>query len=362
MLLGNILQVPPPKAGQSGFPWNQEVPAFKYNNLDVSQYPKLSIITIVHNQQDLIEQSIRSVVLQNYPHVEYIIIDEGSTDNTIAIIEKYEKFLHYFLSEENISANDSFNKALAQASGDLLVVLKAGDYFTLDALRIVGELYAKEKANVISLAAHLLNENEDFEKGNTAVVLAENYLQTLSNLNIKHSATFFALDKMKQLQGMNTHLFNIADWDMWARYLLAYKQDKIIVNDFLGLVSHRPAPIENTKTAILGKITNFEYNIWQVLRALAEKDAMLSKGLDDLGFQYQATYAKDYPIVDIKDLKAIISNKLFPKMKAACQQKEYKRANRIAKLIDKQMLNSLSQKEFSSFKTSIFFKKWFSKA
>lgn len=362
MFFGNILQVPQPKAGKMGFPWNQEVPIIKYNNLDASQYPKISIITIVHNQEQLIEQTIRSVVLQNYPHVEYIIIDEGSSDNTIEIIQEYEKFLHYWLSEASVSTSDSFAKALAQASGDLVVSINAGDYFTLDALRIVGEIYAKEKANVISLGAKLIDAQDNTIAENACITLGENHIQTLANLDIKHSATFFNLEKIKQLQGMNRHINNIVDWDMWARYLLAYEQSGIVVNDFLGLVMHKPMPIENNSNAILGTMTDYEYNTWQVLRALAEKDATLAKGLDDLGFHYQASYAKDYPTINTQTLKGIITNKLFPKLKAACNAKAYKKADKIAKLIDKQMLNSLSQKEFSSLKTSIFFKKWFSKS
>ncbi len=70
-------------------------------------YPRISIITPSFNQGAFLEQAIRSVIVQNYPNLEYVIIDGGSTDNSIEIIKKYEKHLHYWISEKDNGQYDA---------------------------------------------------------------------------------------------------------------------------------------------------------------------------------------------------------------------------------------------------------------
>ena len=361
MIFGNIIQVPPPQSGKMGFPWNQEVPVSKYNNWDENQYPKISIITIVHNHADYLEQTIRSVVLQNYPHVEYILIDEGSIDESLAIIEKYERFITHFETVPNTNASNAFEKALAIASGDILVYLKPGDYFTLDALRTAGELMVKEQADLVHLSTHIADESGNILAYDLNINLGETYLETIAKIGIEYAATFIRLDKIKQLNGLNTNLPYIKTWDLYVRYLFCFKQKGIVYSDFVGMVVQKHQESEIMEKTIFGEISKFEYNTWQVLRALVEKDYTLAKALDDLGFQYNATFAKDYPIVALSDLQMIISNKLFFKVAEACALGEYKRAHKMAKIIKNDLLNSLYQKDYKKMKTAIFFKKWFSK-
>src|ERR1700712_3748647 len=96
-------------------------------NLSQSQYPvketrlpKISIVTPTFNQGKFIEETILSVIGQGYPNLEYIIIDGGSTDETVEIIKKYEKHLTYWVSEKDKGQSHAINKGFARASGDIL--------------------------------------------------------------------------------------------------------------------------------------------------------------------------------------------------------------------------------------------------
>lgn len=92
-------------------------------------HPKVSIITVCLNSKEYIEDTIRSVLEQTYKNIEYIIIDGGSTDGTIDVIKKYEKNIHYWVSEPDRGISDAFNKGLRLASGDIIAILNSDDYY-----------------------------------------------------------------------------------------------------------------------------------------------------------------------------------------------------------------------------------------
>jgi glycosyltransferase involved in cell wall biosynthesis len=92
-------------------------------------YPKISIITPSFNQAQFLEEAISSVLNQNYPNLEFIIIDGGSTDGRVEIIKKYEKYLAYWVSEKNEGQADALNKGFARATGDIIGWLNSDDCY-----------------------------------------------------------------------------------------------------------------------------------------------------------------------------------------------------------------------------------------
>ncbi len=94
--------------------------------------PLVSIITIVYNGEKYIENAIRSVIDQSYNNIEYIIIDGGSSDNTISIIKKYEKQIALWISEKDKGIGDAFNKGIARATGEIIGILNSDDWYEKD--------------------------------------------------------------------------------------------------------------------------------------------------------------------------------------------------------------------------------------
>ena len=103
--------------------------------------PKISIITIAYNSEKTIEQTIKSVISQSYPHKEYIIVDGLSTDNTLNIVNSYAHQIDCIISEADKGISDAFNKGIAKATGELIVLINSDDELLPEALQIVADTW-----------------------------------------------------------------------------------------------------------------------------------------------------------------------------------------------------------------------------
>jgi glycosyltransferase involved in cell wall biosynthesis len=111
---------------------------------------KLSLVTVVYNAQDTIGQCIESVTSQNYPDLEYIIIDGGSTDNTLEIINKYRSHINILVSEPDKGIYDAMNKGIRLATGEIVGTLNADDYFAGNGvLQSVADAFAQQPVDAI---------------------------------------------------------------------------------------------------------------------------------------------------------------------------------------------------------------------
>jgi glycosyltransferase involved in cell wall biosynthesis len=111
---------------------------------------KISLITVTYNAEATIERCITSVMAQNHTNIEYIVIDGGSKDNTIEIIDKYKDFIKVFVSEPDKGVYDAMNKGILYASGDVVGTLNADDFFASnDILESVADAFVKNDADII---------------------------------------------------------------------------------------------------------------------------------------------------------------------------------------------------------------------
>src|SRR5688500_5578389 len=103
--------------------------------------PRITIVTPSYNQGRFLEQTIRSVLDQGYPNLEYIIVDGASTDDSVQIIRRYEKHLAWWVSEKDKGQSDALNKGFNRATGDLFGFINSDDYLYPGSLDAVARAY-----------------------------------------------------------------------------------------------------------------------------------------------------------------------------------------------------------------------------
>jgi len=137
--------LPPPPSGKAGWPWTEQTEQLPQSMPDGSEWPKISIVTPSYNQGKFIEETIRSVLLQGYPNLEYIIIDGGSTDNSVEIIQRYSPWLNYWVSEKDRGQSDALNKGFAISNGEICAYINSDDIFLPNAFYKLAIAYANNK-------------------------------------------------------------------------------------------------------------------------------------------------------------------------------------------------------------------------
>jgi glycosyltransferase involved in cell wall biosynthesis len=201
------------------------------------QYPKITIITPSYNQGIFLEQTILSVLNQNYPNLEYMVIDGGSHDNSLQIIEKYAPKLSFWVSEKDKGQSDAINKGLQKATGDIINWLNSDDYYTENSLFQVAEAFIKnEKITMVSGKCRVFRGNETLQISNGTDIYPQNVAKTIGKARIDQPETFFHASAVEKMGLLDTNLHYLMDRDWWIKYLLQFgientkKIDKVWVN------------------------------------------------------------------------------------------------------------------------------------
>jgi glycosyltransferase involved in cell wall biosynthesis len=135
---------PPPPPGKSGWPWDP--PPAKTQPAD--PVPRISVIIPSFNLGRFIEETIRSIVLQDWPDLELIIVDGASSDETVEVIRKYEPWITYWASEADAGQAEAINKGLRKATGDIVTWFNADDFFTDGILAAVADAWRRNPRGI----------------------------------------------------------------------------------------------------------------------------------------------------------------------------------------------------------------------
>ncbi len=120
-----------------------------FHSASVPRHPLVSLVTVVFNGVKNIEHTIKSVLDQTYDNIEYIIIDGGSTDGTLDIIRKYEDKIAYWISEPDNGISDAFNKGVSTATGEIIGIINADDWYETDTVESVVSRLMKDDADIV---------------------------------------------------------------------------------------------------------------------------------------------------------------------------------------------------------------------
>lgn len=183
-------------------------------------YPKISIVTVSFNQAEYIERTIRSVLDQGYPNLEYIIIDGGSTDGSQDIIKKYESRLAFWLSEPDGGMYEGLQKGLSRCTGDVMAWINSDDMYHRNALYTVGEIFSRlPEVQWIQGLPTVIDEQD-------RTVLVKNFRKWSKyhfllgdSDHVQQESTFWRRSLWEKAGAtLNTSLRLAGDYELWMRF------------------------------------------------------------------------------------------------------------------------------------------------
>jgi glycosyltransferase involved in cell wall biosynthesis len=211
--------LPNPPHGKTGWPWMALPPSLAEPLLNGKPWPRISVVTPSFNQGEFLEQTIRSVLLQGYPNLEYIIIDGGSSDMSVEIIEKYAPYLAYWVSESDRGQSHAINKGFERSTGEIMCWLNSDDYYLPNTLITVAENLAADTGNS-AIVGHCV---QVFADGRPSISYEGKYenlqrlLQFWKGYQMHQSAIFWRREVFEKIGFLNEKQHYIMDFDYWVR-------------------------------------------------------------------------------------------------------------------------------------------------
>lgn len=179
--------------------------------------PLVSVITPSYNQAQFLEATLRSVLEQDYPRIEYIVCDGGSTDGSVEIIRKYADRITWWCSEKDAGQSQAINKGLARATGDIVAWLNSDDCYLPGAISaVVRALAAQPTVGLVYGGLELINARgrRIGEFRTRTYSMAD---QLTQRLTIPQPASFWRMDVVRDVGGVREDLHYAMDFEYWIR-------------------------------------------------------------------------------------------------------------------------------------------------
>ena len=182
--------------------------------------PLVSIITVTYNSEKYLEETIRSIVDQNYKNIEYIIIDGGSTDNTLDIIKRYIDKISYVISEKDNGMYDALNKGFSYSTGDIIIFCNSDDLlYSKDTIKNIVESYKIERFCCCYGSVQYVDENANNLYARNPLEFKPRYLVTLG-MPFAQPTFFWTRELMDKMGCFNLKYKIVSDYDLIGRLLL----------------------------------------------------------------------------------------------------------------------------------------------
>jgi GT2 family glycosyltransferase len=186
-----------------------------------SQWPRVSIVTPSCNQGRFLEETIRSVLLQDYPNLEYFIMDGGSTDSSVEIVRKYEPWLTYWESEQDRGQSHAINKGWQRATGEIVAWLNSDDTYAWDTIRNAASFFVSHpEVDMIYGNCSKVDENGS-RIGECPTRPFDMRALVCNEWFISQPTVFMRRKVLEGVGPLNEGLHLVMDWELWLRVALA---------------------------------------------------------------------------------------------------------------------------------------------
>jgi glycosyltransferase involved in cell wall biosynthesis len=216
--------------------------------------PRISVVTPSYNQAHFLEATIRSVLDQQYPNLEFIIVDGGSTDNSVEVIRRYETHLAYWISEKDRGASDAIAKGFAKATGDIMAYLNSDDVYLPGTLDAVAAAFSNDRADVVYGNCYWIDaEGRTIGERRQTPFLRSGYLYGACDL--QQPATFWTRVAFDKAGGMDPAFQFAFDTDLFFRFALQGARFKHVNRFFAGFRIHGESKSSTQRTRCEAELT-----------------------------------------------------------------------------------------------------------
>jgi glycosyltransferase involved in cell wall biosynthesis len=220
-------------------------------------FPTISIVTPSFNQAQYLEQTINSVLNQNYPNLEYIIVDGGSTDGSVDIIKNYEKHLKFWISEKDKGQANAINIGLQYCTGKIFNWLNSDDYLASGALTNIANAFDDNEVHAVAGQTIYFGESGFQDPIQLAKLTSRNLLLWKQGVRFIQPGLWMNRSLIEPCGGIDESFHYAFDWDLVIRYLFKFPRVKYLSVPLVYFRLH-----ENSKTvSSLSKFHNEEEQI-----------------------------------------------------------------------------------------------------
>ena len=211
-----VRQLPPPPAGRTGWPWTDGCTSFEATRPDGSAWPRISIVTPSFNQGRYLEETIRSVLLQGYPNLEFHILDGGSTDDSVEIIRKYEPWLSSWVSRRDKGQSDAINQGFQKCSGEIFTWICSDDLLAPDALRNVALAFSDRMRPDVVVGSCYCQYDDDPSRNYTGRSSVEVIRRTPYTFAVWQPSCFFRSALVARPELVRRDMHYCMDRELWC--------------------------------------------------------------------------------------------------------------------------------------------------
>jgi glycosyltransferase involved in cell wall biosynthesis len=249
-----LSELPNPPVEKTGWPWTEQSAQLPETLPDGSSWPKISIVTPSYNQGQYIEETIRSVLLQRYPNLEYVIMDGASTDGSVEIIKKYAPWLTHWISEPDHGQGYAINAGWQRGTGIILAWLNSDDLLIPNTLQSVASVFHSNKdAGFV----HGIGELIDQDSRVLGTFFGSEFdleATLLSSRNcVAQPSAFISRHALNRVGSLNGELHMSMDWDLWLRIGVDFP------TIYVRQVWSRIRSWEGSKTSRIGHLAGAEH-------------------------------------------------------------------------------------------------------
>lgn len=239
MYCPTLSDLPSPPPGKTGWPWTEATsPPPSARPSDGVNWPKITVVTPSYNQGQYLEETIRSVLLQSYPNLEYIVVDDASTDGSVEILRKYDRYLSWWgVNERNSGQSASINRGFTHATGDIHAYLNSDDWYEPGALHTCAEAFREGTQWLVGQVRFF---QEGMGYGHVPQLPGQRVSDWFVSCPISQPGCFWSAALHREVGPFRDDLHYFMDYEFWLRFRLMKQLKPHVINEPIALYRLHP--------------------------------------------------------------------------------------------------------------------------